>query len=165
VFWRAIAILALAATGVFAGLYFTGRGGSGVAAPCGEQRIFGHIRTLDRKNGRYLMHFDPALFTTGITANTAAAQDGVIPKGSAMPDDNYTVDESHRTYLYYVSPSAHVAVLTDTSNVLGNPVSVAQLAELVHGEAPVKLFEPLESGVWIEVHVDTVCDVAQQFHP
>jgi hypothetical protein len=29
----------------------------------------------------------------------------------------------------------------------------------------VKLFEPLDSGVWISVHGDTVCAIDQQYQP
>jgi hypothetical protein len=29
----------------------------------------------------------------------------------------------------------------------------------------VKLYEPLDTGVWIRVHVDTVCAVDQQYQP
>jgi hypothetical protein len=116
------------------------------------------------EDGRYELRFDPATFTVGLTANTAAVEDGAIPPGQSVPNDSYVVDETHRTYLYYVSPHAHVTVLTPKSSTVGSPVT-AQLAALVRGEQPVKLLEPLESGEWIRVHVDTICDVAQQFHP
>jgi hypothetical protein len=56
-------------------------------------------------------------------------------------------------------------VLTPKSYVNGTPVTVAQLAQLVAGKTPVKLFEPLDTGVWMRVHVDTACDLRQQYHP
>jgi hypothetical protein len=162
-------VVAIAAAAVFAGLYFTSTATTKVVvvktAPCGEQRLFGHIRSLVRKGGRYEMRFDPAVFTSGVTANTAAAEDGVIAPGDAMPNDNYVVDESHRTYLYLVPPSTPVRVLTPQSNVNGTPITVAQLSQLVAGKAPVKLFEPLDTGVWMRVHVDTACSLQQQYHP
>jgi len=132
-------------------------------APCGEQRLFGHLRSLARRGGRYELRFDPALFTSGATANAAAAADGAVPPGQPVPNDNYVVDETHRTYLYLVSPSARITVLSPA--IRPRRISVAQLAALVRGERPVKLFESLESGFWIRVHVDTVCAADQQYHP
>ena len=161
--------VAIAVAGVFAGLYLTKTPTTKTVvvrtAPCGEQRLFGHIRSLARKGGRYEMRFDPAVYTAGVTANTAAAEDGVIPHGTAMPDDNYVSDESHRAYLYFVPSSTPVRVLTPKSYVNGTPITVAQLAQLVAGKTPVKLFEPLDSGFWMRVHVDTACSLQQQFHP
>ncbi len=40
-----------------------------------------------------------------------------------------------------------------------------ELAQLVEGEKPVELFEPLDTGVWIGVNVDTVCSIDQQYVP
>jgi hypothetical protein len=101
-------VVAMAAAAVFAGLYFTKTPATRTVvvrtAPCGEQRLFGHIRSLVRRGGRYELRFDPAVFTSGVTANAAAAEDGVIAPGEAMPNDNYVVDESHRTYVYLVPP-------------------------------------------------------------
>jgi hypothetical protein len=39
------------------------------------------------------------------------------------------------------------------------------LAQIVAGKSSLKLFEPLSSGVWILVHVDTVRTFAQQYRP
>jgi hypothetical protein len=161
--------VAIAAAAVFAGLYFTKTPTTRTVvvrtAPCGEQRLFGHIRSLVRKGDRYEMRFDPAVFTTGVTANTAAAEDGSIPAGQSVPNDNYVVDESHRTYLYLVPPSTPVHVLTPKSYLNGTPITVAQLAQLVAGKTPVKLFEPLDTGVWMRVHVDAACSIEQQYVP
>ncbi|HEY6837068.1 MAG TPA: hypothetical protein VI142_11550, partial [Gaiellaceae bacterium] len=46
-----------------------------VKQPCGD-RIFGHITALAPKGDSYQLRFDPAWFTSGLTANTAAAEDG-----------------------------------------------------------------------------------------
>ena len=43
--------------------------------------------------------------------------------------------------------------------------TAAQLAQLVAGTSPLKLFEPLSTGVWVLVHVDTVRTFAQQYRP
>ena len=153
---RALALLVVA---------LAGGGGSAAAKPCGDEHEFGFIRSFEKKGGHYELRFDPAWYLTGVTANTAAAEDGVIPKGQPMPNDNYVVNESRRTYLYYVSPSAHVTVLTPKSIVAGTTISPAQLIQLVHGKKPVKLFEGLETGFWIRYHNDMVCELRQQYHP
>jgi len=39
------------------------------------------------------------------------------------------------------------------------------LAQLVDGKEPVKLAEPLESGFWMHVNIDTACSLQQQYRP
>jgi hypothetical protein len=66
--------------------------------PPGERVEFGHIRSLVRDGGHYVMRFDPALLLSGETANTAAAEDGAVEPGEPVPNDNYVVDETNRAY-------------------------------------------------------------------
>jgi hypothetical protein len=126
---------------------------------------FGYIKSLQRKGNRFVMRFDPAWLLSGITANTAAAEDGVIPPGQPVPNDNYIIQEGHRLLTYFVSPSAHVTVLT--KGVPGTPITVAQLAQLVGGKNPLPrpLFEPVTTGFWIRIAVDTVRSLDQQYRP
>ena len=164
-----IAIVATIAAVVFAALYFTKDSGSESAAAeqCGD-RIFGHISSLTRKGEQYEMRFDPAWFTSGVTANTAAAEDGAVEPGEPVPNDNYRIEEGHRLLTYLVPPDAHVTVLTregDPVNFGSTPITVSELAQLVNGEKPIELFEPLDTGVWIRVHVYTVCALDQQYQP
>jgi hypothetical protein len=137
------------------------------AAPAGQMTLFGHIKTLTRKGSRYRLRFDPAWFTSGITANTAAAEDGAVPKGQPVPNDNYIVDDSHRLLTYLVPTNAHVTVLTNqgTKGISATPITVAELARIVNGGKHRKLFEPLDSGVWIRVRIDTVRELDQQYRP
>ncbi len=72
---------------------------------------FGHIRSLTPTAGRYEMRFDPALILAGETANEAAAEDGAVEPGEPVPNDNYVVDESPRTYTYRVADDVKVTVL------------------------------------------------------
>ncbi len=161
--------MATVAAIAFAALYFTKDSGSESAAaePCGD-RIFGHISSLTQKDGRYEMRFDPAWFTSGVTANTAAAEDGVVEPGEPVPNDNYRIEEGHRLLTYLMPTDADVTVLTrqgDPANFGATPITVSELAQLVNGETPVELFEPLDTGVWIRVHIDTVCALEQQYQP
>jgi hypothetical protein len=132
--------------------------------------LFGHIESLTPKDGRFELRFDPAWFLSGETANTAAAEDGAVEPGQPVPNDNYVVEEGHRLLTFLVPPTAHVTVLArggvvDNGGFASKAISVAQLAQLVKGEKPVELFEPLESGVWLRVHVDTACSLEQQYRP
>jgi len=127
-----------------------------------RQIQFGHIKSLKRSEGEYLLRFDPAQYLTGVTASDAAQED---TGSSDVPNDNYVVDEGHRLFTYKVAPDAHVTVLAD--GVEGTPITVAELAKLVKGQDPLgqPLFEPLETGIWILIEVDTVRAIDQQYVP
>jgi hypothetical protein len=137
---------------------------TGVGAPA-EQVEFGHIRSLKRSGNRYVLRFDPAWFLSGETANVAAAEDGAVERGEPVPNDNYVVDEGHRLLTYLVPASARVTVLKEGVN--GSRISVAQLAQLVAGRSPFgkPLWEPLATGFWIRVKIDTVRSLDQQYRP
>lgn len=166
----ALATVASVAAIVFAVLYFTDESATKTVTvqPCGD-RVFGHIKSLEPKGDQFELRFDPAWFTSGVTANTAAAEDGAVEPGEPVANDNYRVQEGHRLLTYLVPTTAHVTVLTNTKNAVGNlyatPITVSELAQLVKGEKPVKLFEALDSGFWMRVHVDTACSLDQQYRP
>jgi len=163
-----VSVAAIATAGTFAGLYFTDDSDAGAVSQACDQRIFGHVHSITGTDSGYELRFDPAWFTSGVTANQAAAEDGAVEPGQPVPNDNYRVEEGHRLLTYIVPRDADVTVLTrrgDPANVGATPVTVAQLVELVNGESPVALFEPLDSGVWIRVDGDTVCTLDQQYQP
>ena len=162
-----VAALALVAAATFGTLLLTDDETESAAAPCGD-RMYGHISSMKLDGDRYVLRFDPAWFTSGETANAAAAEDGAVEPGEPVPNDNYVVDEGHRLLTYLVPTSTPVTVLTregDPANFGATPITTAELAELVGGEKPVELFEPLDTGVWIRVSVDTVCSIDQQYRP
>jgi hypothetical protein len=164
-----VAAAAAIAAGVFSTLYFTDDSAepTAAAAPCGD-RMYGHIASLKPDGDEYRMRFDPAWFTSGVTANVAAAEDGKVEPGEPVPNDNYVVDEGHRLLTYIVPSDTPVTVLTrqgDPANFGATSISVEELSQLVAGETPIELFEPLDTGVWIRVHVDTVCSIDQQYVP
>jgi len=127
-----------------------------------RQIQFGHIKSLKRSEGDYVLRFDPAQYLTGVTASDAMLED---TGSSDVANDNYVVDEGHRLFTYKVPADAHVTVLAD--GVEGSPITVAQLAKLVKGKDPLgqPLFEPLETGVWILIEIDTVRAIDQQYVP
>lgn len=163
-----VAAVAAVSAGIFAVLFLTDDADeTAAAASCGD-RQYGHIRSLTRDGDGYRLRFDPAWFNSGVTANDAAAEDGVVEPGQPVPNDNYVVDEGQRLLTYLVPADARVTVLTrhgDPANFGATEVRVDELAELVDGQKPVDLFEPLDSGVWIRFDVDTVCSIEQQYRP
>ena len=164
----AAAIVASVAAVAFAVLYFGNEAGTKtvVEEPCGD-RIFGHIKSLIPQGDYFEMRFDPAWFTSGETANTAAAEDGAVEPGQPVPNDNYVVEEGHRLLTYIVPATAKVTVLTRGGpGPLGEtPITVSELERIVNGGKHRPLFEPLESGVWIRVHIDSACSLDQQYRP
>ena len=133
------------------------------AARAGQTTLYGHVKALFRKGGHFEMRFDPAWFTSGMTASRAALQD---TDSGDVPNDNYVIEEGHRLLTYLVPATAQVTVLTnDGQGISATPTTVSELARIVNGGKHRKLFEPLDSGVWIRVHVDTVRSLDQQYHP
>jgi hypothetical protein len=134
------------------------------AAPAGQFVEYGHIRKLTRSGKRYVVRFDPAWFTSGVTASAAHKED---TGSSEVPNDNYVVEEGHRLLTYRLPASARVTVLTNrgASGITATPIPVAELARIVNGGPHRKLFEPLASGVWIRVRIDTVLELDQQYQP
>ena len=133
----------------------------GVGAPL-EHVEFGYIRSLEQKGAGYELKFDPAWFLSGKTANNAAAEDGAVPPGEPVPNDNYVVDEGHRLLTYRVAPDARVTVLVDGPD--SKPITVAELAQIVNGNHK-PLWEPIETGFWIRYRIDTVHSLDQQYRP
>ena len=53
----------------------------------------------------------------------------------------------------------------DQGQLGATPITVSELAQIVRAGSTVVLFEPLDSGIWIRVHIDTVCAIEQQYQP
>ena len=136
--------------------------------PPREWAYFGHVKSLTRSGDHYEMRFDPTLFLSGETANKAAAEDGVIAPGEPMPNDNYRVEEGHRLYTYIVPSDAKVTVVTNSGDPpqLGSTrISVAELAKIVGHTSTMRLFEPLDTGVWLTIRGDRVLAIEHQYVP
>jgi len=133
-----------------------------------DQQLFGHVESITPTPGGYLLRFDPAWLVTGITANIAAAQDEgrqCKPRTcQPVPNDVYAVDESHRLLTFLLPAGTRGKVLVG-GGLNTKTVGAAELARIVAGTSSLKLFEPLDSGVWIRVHSDTVRAFAQQYRP
>ncbi len=133
----------------------------------GEIVLFGHVKSLTPRGRAFELQFDPAWFTSGLTASRAKLQDTGY---GDVPNDNYVVEEGHRLLTYILPPDAHITVLTregrpDSGGFPSTAVTPSQLAELLAGKDPVKLFEGLSTGFWMHVDVDAVCSLRQQYRP
>ena len=53
---------------------------------------------------------------------------------------------------------------TGAGGIHAKPITVARLAQVVDGGGP-KLFEPIATGFWIRVRIDTVRALDQQYFP
>ena len=136
-------------------------------APPSERTYYGQIASQAREGRAYRLRFDPAWFLSGETANVAAAEDGAVEPGEPVPNDNYVLDEGKRKLTFRVPAGAHVTVLTrhGAGPFGATEVTLDELAKLVHGTSRIRLFEPLESGVWISVDNDEVQSIDQQYRP
>ena len=134
------------------------------AAPAGQMVLYGHIKKVTRKGGHYEVRFDPAWFTSGVTASRAKLED---TGSSDVPNDNYVIEEGHRQLTYLLPTTARITVLVNngTKGINSTPITVNELARIVNGGPHRKLYEPLASGIWIRVRIDTVRELDQQYQP
>ena len=128
--------------------------------PCLD--VLGEVAFDEVALERAQLRFDPALFLSGETANVAAAEDGAVPPGEPVPNDNYVVDEGHRLFTYIVPSNAKVAVLAKSPESV--PITVAELAQIVAGDHK-PLWEPIETGFWLRALIDTARSLDQQYRP
>ena len=120
------------------------------ATPAGQQSIYGHISSLTRRGNHYLLRFDPAWLLSGLTASRAALED----TGSGdVPNDTYTRDETHRLLTFLVPAKAQVTVLTHAT--CSTRTTMGRLAT---SSTPRRRF-------WIQVRIDTVRSIDEQYHP
>jgi hypothetical protein len=120
------------------------------ATPAGQQSMYGHISSLKRKGNHYVLRFDPAWLLTGLTASRASLED----TGSGdVPNDTYSRDETHKLLTFLVPASARTTVLAHAT--CSTRTTVAKLAK---STTPRRRF-------WIQVRMDTVRSIDEQYHP
>jgi hypothetical protein len=125
---------------------------------------------LDAK--RYALTIKPEFFLVGVTANVAFAA-GQTPPSSCAPlacppveDDRWVIPAGTQNLTFILPAKATGTVLTlNSSQMQTTKITGAQLAAIVGGATTPKLMEPLDSGLWLTVNVDTVTSFAQQFQP
>jgi hypothetical protein len=95
--------------------------------------LFGHIESMTRAGGDFELKFDPAWWLSGVAAQRAALED---TGSSDVPNDHYTVDETHRLLTFVVPADADVTVVTHGQGISSVAISAAELAEIVKGGNP-----------------------------
>ena len=163
VFLTAVAILVVAVS-ASSGLLAAPASSSALAKQR-EVVLYGHVKSLTRKGGRFELRVDPAWWLTGLTAERAALQD----TGSTdVPNDYYIVEEGHRLLTFVVPTTTQVSVLTrqGVGSIPATTIPVSELAQIVKGKNPQhrQLMEP-KAGFWIRVAADTVRSLEQQYQP
>jgi hypothetical protein len=127
--------------------------------------IYGHIKSITRKRGRFEMRFDPALWLGGVTAYRAAVEDGSIKPGEPISNDYYIREEGHRLLTYVVPATARLRIITDISaGIRYKQVTPAQLAQVLSGRNE-KLGRYRSYGFWLRADLDTVRSLDQQYQP
>lgn len=165
-----LAVVAVLGAGAFASARLWAASPSSSKAAVSPQRcdpgdfvLFGHVKSMVPRGAAFELHFDPAWYTSGLTASRAKLADTGY---GDVANDNYVVEEGHRLLTYILPANAHITVLTQEDGPFpATPITASQLAELVAGKEPVTLWEQLDTGFWMHVHVDTVCSLEQQYHP
>jgi hypothetical protein len=136
-----------------------------------DTRYFGQIVSITQADSkRYLLVLRPEFFLVGVTANVVGAQQQgtqCAPLSCPGVEDDHLVVPAGTQKLTFVLPvtTTGTVLTSGGGNSPGTKVSAAQLAALVTGAKTPKLLEPLESGVWLAVDVDTITSFAQQFQP
>lgn len=144
------------------------------AAPAGQSVIYGHIRSVARKSGRFEMRFDPAWWLHGVAAERAAVEDKAISPGDPVPNDYYIVEEGHRLLTFVVAATAPVTILTRGGSG-ETAITVSELAQILRGKNPKhrRPLGPLRGfgsgfGFWIRVgdkYPNPVRSLDQQYQP
>lgn len=130
--------------------------------------IPGSVTKLDAK--RYALAIKPEFFLVGVTANVAfaAGQQNACQPLECAPaeDDRWVVPAGTENLLFILPAKATGTVLTlGNQQTQATTITAAQLSALVGGATKPKLFEPLDSGLWVTVNGDTVTSFAQQYQP
>jgi len=142
-------------------------------AETGNVKYFGtpvSVTQLDAK--RYALTIKPEFFLVGVTANVAFAQGQTPPSVCeplacpAVEDDRWVIPAGTQELTFILPAKTLGTVLTlNSQRMQTTKITGDQLAAIVGGAKTPKLMEPLDSGVWLTVDVDTVTAFAQQFQP
>ena len=120
---------------------------------------------LDAK--RYAIAIKPEFFLVGATANVAFAaqqQNACQPLECPPVDNDRLVLPAGTQNLLFILPAKTMGTVL-TSSTQPTKITADQLSGLVSGAKTPKLYEPLDSGLWLTVDGDTVTAFAQQYQP
>ena len=130
--------------------------------------FYGYVKSLTRSGSRYVARVDPSFMLTGVTASTAAVEDGVLRPGEPVPNDYYERNQTKRPLTYLVPANAHVTVLVNPgTGPRSAVVPVSEFAQIVKGKNPKKrpgLWGPA-AGFWIRAQSDRALALDQAYRP
>jgi hypothetical protein len=127
---------------------------------------FGYIASITPKGRAYTLRFDPALWLEGRTANVAAAEDGAINPGEAVPNDYWIRNPDHALLTYKLPANAHVTILVNLQTTKVSVATLARLLKTVRGcGTKYQLHLPCRLGFWLGYSIDTVRSLDQQYQP
>jgi len=134
-------------------------------------KYFGTPVSITQANAKdYLLVLKPQFFLVGVTANVAFAESG----GTAcaplacpgVPDDRWVIPAGTQNLTFVLPAKTTGTVLTlNSPQMRTTRITAAQLSAIVGGAKTPKLMESLDSGLWLNVNVDTVTSFSQQFQP
>jgi len=138
--------------------------GGGLFSPPKQLVEFGYVKSVTPKGKAYELRFDPALWLQGRTANVAAAEDGAIKPGQAVPNDYWIRNPDRRLLTYELPVNAHVTILVNLATTRSSP---AELAQLLKGKNPKHRgqVDLKHLGFWLRYSIDTVEALDQQYQP
>ena len=134
-------------------------------------KFFGTPISLTKLDAnRYLLVLKPEFFLVGVTANVVfAQQQGTACAPLSCPgvdDDRLVLPAGHQQLSFVLPATTTGTVLTLSGEKMHTTtISSAQLAALVGGAKKPHLIEPLDSGLWLTIDIDTIKSFAQQFQP
>jgi hypothetical protein len=92
-----------------------------------DEMVYGRVISAEPAKGGYFVHFDPASWLSGITANVAFAQSmhqTCAPRACPpVPNDYYVVDDGHTRLTYFLPHTTSGTVLTRSLAFPGTVVS------------------------------------------
>ena len=156
----------LVAAAALAGLGLSATVSLPLFSPPSQIVQYGYVASVTQKGREYVLRFDPAYWLEGETANVAAAEDGVVKPGEAVPNDYYIRNPDHKLLTYKLPAGTHVTILV---NLQTTRVTVAKLAQLLKAKGnactPYQLRLPCRLGFWLRYSIDTVKALDQQYQP
>jgi hypothetical protein len=129
---------------------------------------FGYVASVTQKGREYVLRFDPALWLEGQTANVAAAEDGAVKPGEAVPNGYWIRNSDHKLLTYKLPANARVTILVQLQTT---KVTVTRLARLLTSNVArdcagrYVLRPPCRLGFWLRYATDAAKSLDQQYQP
>jgi hypothetical protein len=123
----------------------------------GDQRLYGQVKSLERKGDHYELRFDPPLLPLrgGRQRRPSRGPAHSLPaKRVSSCGERQLRRRRGPPPADLPRPGRGAGTVLNKSGSSGGPfpattITAAQLAQIIAGQSSLKLFEPLSTGVWI----------------